>query len=106
MFYVLLTVHLAIIIFNDQLDEQLFLYVFISVPNMLRASKCSSSGDSIVSIRYLLYVTVCRGPSGMQVWTDVRTFISDGHLHRVTYTRYHIDTILSPDDENLKARNM
>jgi hypothetical protein len=45
----------------------------------------------------------------MQVWTErssVQTCIADGHLHRVTYTRYQIDTIESPDDEHLNARNM
>jgi len=42
----------------------------------------------------------------MQVWTDVQTCIPDGHLRRVTYTRYHIGTIETPDDEHLYARNM
>ena len=28
------------------------------------------------------------------------------HLHRVTYTRGRIDTIDSPDDEHLVARNI
>jgi hypothetical protein len=37
---------------------------------------------------------------------NVQTCIPDGHLHRVTYTRYRIDTIESPDDEHLNARNM
>ena len=36
----------------------------------------------------------------------VQTCIPDGHLHRVIYTRYRIDTIESPDDEHLNARNM
>jgi len=31
--------------------------------------------------------------------------IPDGHLH-MTYTRYHIDTTESPDDEHLNARNV
>ena len=31
--------------------------------------------------------------------------IPDGRLHSVTYTRYRIDTIESPDDEHLNARN-
>ena len=35
------------------------LYMFISILYMFRALKCSSSGDSIVSIRYLVYVTLC-----------------------------------------------
>ena len=47
-----------------------FLYIFISILYMFRAFKCSSSGDSIVSIRYPVYVTLCRWPSGMQVWTE------------------------------------
>jgi len=34
------------------------------------------------------------------------TCIPDGHLHRVTYTRYHIETINSPDDGHMAARNM
>ena len=32
--------------------------------------------------------------------------IPDGHLQRVTYARCHIDTIDSPDDEHIVARNM
>jgi len=32
--------------------------MFISILYMFRAFKCSSSGDSIVSIRYLVYVTL------------------------------------------------
>ena len=30
----------------------------------------------------------------------------DSRLHRVTYTRYRIDTIKSPDDEHLNVRNV
>ena len=30
----------------------------------------------------------------------------NGHLYRVTYTRCRIDTINSPDDEHMAARNM
>jgi hypothetical protein len=81
-----------------------FLCMFISILYMFRAFRCSSSGDSVVSIRYLVYVTLCRWPSGMQVWMEL--CIPDGHLHRVTYTRYRIDTIESHDDEHLNSRNM
>jgi hypothetical protein len=35
-----------------------------------------------------------------------QTCIPDGHVHRVTYTRCHIDTINSPDDEQMGTRNM
>jgi hypothetical protein len=39
------------------------------------------------------------------VW-NTQTCIPHGHLHRVTYTRCRIDTINSPDDEHMGARNM
>jgi len=45
-----------------------FSYMFIQIFYMFRAPMCSSSGESIVSIQHLLYVTLCRWPSGMQVW--------------------------------------
>jgi len=32
--------------------------------------------------------------------------IPDGNLHKVIYTRYRIDTIESPDNKHLNARNM
>jgi len=73
---------------------------------MFRAAMCPSSGELIVSMRHLLYVTLCRWPSGMQVGSFIPTCIADGHLHRVTYNRCHIDKINSPDDEHIPARNM
>jgi len=42
----------------------------------------------------------CAGLGGPQ------TRILDCHLHRVTYIRCRIDTIDSPDDEHMSARNM
>jgi len=33
-------------------------------------------------------------------------YVGDSHLHGVTYTRCRIDTINSPDDEHMIARNM
>jgi len=50
--------------------------MFISLLYMFRAPMCSSSGESIVSIRYLVYVTLCRWPSGMRTrrsptWSDI-----------------------------------
>jgi len=57
--------------------------MFISILYMNRTFKCSSSGDSIVSIRYLVYVTLCRWPSGMQVWSkspNLRTRRSEWHI--------------------------
>jgi hypothetical protein len=39
---------------------------------MFRATQCSSSGESIVSIHHLAYITLCRWQSGMQV-SDLHT---------------------------------
>jgi len=41
--------------------------MFIYILYMFRAAMCSSSGELIVSMRHLVYVTLCRRPSGMQV---------------------------------------
>ena len=50
-FFVLLTVRLIPIFVNKQLDAQFFfLYLFIPILYMFRATKFSSSGESIVSI--------------------------------------------------------
>ena len=38
--------------------------------------------------------------------SSIQTCTLDGHLHRVTYIRGRIDTIDSPDDEHMGARNM
>ena len=51
-------------------------YVFISILYMFRATSCSSSGESIVSIQHLVYVTVCRWPFRLQV-TDTEWHIPD-----------------------------
>jgi len=37
---------------------------------------------------------------------QIPTCIPDGHLHRVTYIRCRIDTINSPDDGHMVARNV
>jgi len=70
---------------------------------MFRATKCSSSGESIVSIRPLVYVYVGGRVVCKFSWNSC---IPHGHLHTVTYTRGRIDTIDSPDDGQLVARNM
>jgi len=49
--------------------------VFISILDMFRATSCSSSGESIVSIQNLVYVTLCRWPFRVQVGK----FLSDLH---------------------------
>ena len=38
---------------------------------MFRTATCPSSGELVVSIRHLVYVTLCRWPSGMQMWMEL-----------------------------------
>jgi len=45
-----------------------FSYIFIPNIYMFRALVCSSSGELIVLVRYLVYVILSMWPSGMQVW--------------------------------------
>jgi len=65
----------------DQLDAQFFFYVFISILYMFRATPCSSSGVSIVSIQPPLYVTLCRWPLRVQGGKE----LSDMHTKRYMY---------------------
>ena len=83
---------ILVILVNNQLDAQFFPYIFISKLYMFRATMFSSSGETVVSIRHLVYVG--------------DRLVPDGQLHRVTYTRCPIDTIDSHDDEHMVARNM
>jgi len=78
--------------------------MFISIPYVFRPIMCPSSGELTISMRYLVYtyVTLCGRPSGIQVGTC----IPDDCLHRLTYTMYRIDTVNSPDDSHMVARNM
>ena len=74
---------------------------------MFRATQCSSSGESIVSIHHLVYVSLCVG-GRLVCRSEISslTCIPDSHLHTVIYTRWRIDTTDSPDDEHWVARNM
>ena len=79
----------------------------ISILYMFRAAMCPSSGELVVSIRHPVYVTRYRRPFGVQVWMSlIQTGTLNGHLYRVTYTGCRIDTINSPDDGHMTARNM
>jgi len=55
-----------------------FSYTFISILYTFREAMCPSSGQLVVSMRHLVYVTLCRWPSGMQVGM----FHSDLHTRR------------------------
>jgi len=49
--------------------------MFISILRTFRAATCQSSGELIVSMRHLVYITLCKWPSGMRVGihSDLRT---------------------------------
>jgi hypothetical protein len=82
-FYVLLNVYLGIILVNNQLDKRfLFMYVYI----------------------YSLHVSGSHVPITRRI-NCINTTFGICHLYRVTYTRC-IDTINSPDDGHVAARNM
>jgi len=73
-FYILLTCIWVQFVLITKLTH--FFNVFISLLCMFRATQCSSSGKSIVSIHHLVYITLCRRPPGMQV-RDLHT----RHIH-------------------------
>jgi len=66
---------------------------------MFRVTMCPSPGENTVPMRHMVFVTLYRILSGMQG-------IPDSHLYRVTNTRCHIGTVLSPDDGHIVAQNM
>jgi len=78
-FYVLLTVQPGLILVNNLLGAQFLIYVYFYsllvsgsyVPIIRRIS---------VSMRHMVYVTLCRGPSGMQEHMLLHTRRSDGIL--------------------------
>ena len=67
------------------------MYLFISLVYMFQTTQCSSSGESILSIHHLVYITLCRRLPGMLVRKDRHT--GQSPTQRVIYTRWCIDTI-------------
>jgi len=47
--------------------------MFVSIFYMFRAAMCPSSGELIVSIRQLVYVTLYRWSFGVQVWMRLQS---------------------------------
>jgi hypothetical protein len=48
--------------------------MFITSLYMFRATPCPSSGELVVSIQFLVYVTLCRWPSSMQVGQELKYY--------------------------------
>ena len=74
------------------LTHNSFSCMFISILYVFRAAMCPSSGELIVSIRHLVYVTLYRWSFGV-------------HTKRSSIQRC-IDTINFPGDGQMAARNM
>ena len=84
---------------NNQLDEQ-FLCIFISILYMLRSSHVPIIRKIIVSMGYLIYVTLCRWPSCMQVNLHTRGSSTYSDINQISHWYNN-----SPDDGHMAARN-
>ena len=71
--------HLVIILGKWQNWRTILFCVFISILYMFRATPCSSSGESVLSIQTLVYVTLCKWPFLVQVGKEL---LSDLHTKR------------------------
>jgi len=75
---------------------------FFSLHHMFRANMCPSSGEITVSMRNLVFVTLCGWLSGMQGDSTMHT----SHPHGVTNTNFRIDTVISSDDGHIFSWNL
>jgi hypothetical protein len=102
----LLTAQLGVILVNNQLDAQFFfVYVYCSSLHV--------SSTHVLIFRRINHINItsdichsCVGDRMVCRFELTQTYTPDGHLHTVTYTGCRIDTIDSPDDEHMGARNM
>jgi len=89
-FYILLAVHLVMILGKWPTWRIILFYVFTSVLYMFRATSCSSSGESIVSVQHLVYVILCWWLFSVQVGNF---FFRPAH-ETVTDTEWYIPDIV------------
>ena len=97
----------VIILVNNQLDSQFFfMYVYFCslhvsgshVPIIRRISCINTTSGICHSVQMTVWCAgLCESHPNLQI---------NSHLQRVTYTGCHIDTINSPDDRHMAARNM
>jgi len=73
-FYVLLTVHPGTTPANNQLDAQFFMYVYFYYLHV-SGSYVSIIRRITVSMRHLVYVTLCIWPSGMHTSIAIRRWL-------------------------------
>ena len=101
LFYVLLTIHPGMILVNNKLDAQFFMYIYFYSVHV-SGSHVPIIRRIILSMRHLVYVTLCSWLSGIQVGL---TCIPGGYLHSDIYQVSHWYNN-SSDDGHKAARNM
>ena len=62
-----------------------FSCIFISILYMFQAVMCPSSGQSIVSMWYLVYVTLCRWLSDVQVNLHTRWSSTQSDIYQISH---------------------
>ena len=77
---------------------------------MFRAAKRPSSGEITVSMRHLVFVTL-PVPAAWYLSLCPDDWSAgpgrpDSHLYRATNNKCRMDTVISPDDGHIVARNM
>jgi len=90
---------------NDQIDAQFFSTCLFQFPTGLKQPRAHHQENQLYQYN-IWYMSLCVGDRS--VCRSFRTCTWNSHRHRVTYTRYGIDTrtIDSPDDEHEVAQNM
>jgi hypothetical protein len=84
----------------------IFLNMFIVFLYVFRATMCPSSGEIIVPMRHLVFVTLYGWLSGMQDGIHSALHTRQSSKYRAKNTRCRISTVISPDDGHIVARNM
>ena len=90
--------HLGIFLVNNQRDPQFFFLICLFQFSTCFEQPCAHHQEIQLYQYDIWYMSLYVG--------DRLVCRPDGRLHRVTYTRYRIDTIEAPDDEHLNARNL
>jgi len=79
--------------------------MFVSFLYMFRATMCPSSGETTVFMRHLVLVILYGWLSGRQGGM-IHFTLHTSHPYRITSTKCRINTVVSPDDGHIVARNM
>jgi hypothetical protein len=84
--YLMLTVHLGMILLNNQLDTQFFMYVHFYSPHV-SGSHAPIIRRIIVSMQHLVYVALCRRPPGVleHMLLHTRQSSTHGDINQVSH---------------------